>query len=197
LIRVWLHLSSIWKKAEEYFKKAFDGQLWEEGFKLILSYNIPNTSRKTAAEILEYNIESINPKFQVEVRGLEWSNVLATRRTERLPAFIIGWLADYADPHNFVHPYLHSHGDFMYFTGDAGRALAAAEFDSLIEAAVKTTNQAERQAIYSEIQQKASDLAVHIWYCEPTGVRVMGDYVKGWTYHPMRPAQYDFYQLSK
>ncbi len=82
-------------KAEEHFRKAFGGELWEKGFEVGIVYNTPNQDRKTALEILEYNIESINPKFKVNVVGLEWATVLDKLRTASLPVFVMGWLADF------------------------------------------------------------------------------------------------------
>ncbi len=185
------------KKAEEHFRKAFNGEVWEKGFKVTLVWNIPNTTRKTACEILEYGIERINPKFKVEVQGMEWATMLPRRREGRLPMVFIGWLADYADPHNFVYPYLHSKGDFMSFTGDKGRAFAAAEFDELVNAGINETNQAKRVQIYTELQEKSNELAPHLMLYDAYDRRAHRDWVKGFVFDPICPAQYDFYALSK
>ncbi|HHT06057.1 MAG TPA: ABC transporter substrate-binding protein [Hydrogenispora sp.] len=185
------------EKAEEYFKKAFGGEVWEKGFKLTLVWNIPNTTRKTACEILEHGIESINPKFQVEVQGMEWATMLPRRREGRLPMVFIGWLADYADPHNFVYPYVHSKGDFMAFTGELGRKFAAAEFDELVNAGINESDQAKRIAIYSEIQKKTIELAPHLMLYDAYDRRAHRDWVKGFVFDPICPANYDFYALSK
>jgi len=80
-------------------------------------YNTGNVLRKTAAEMLKENIESINPKFKVHVRAVEWPIYLKAMVKKQLPVFIIGWLADYPDPHNFVHPYMHSKGTFAAWQG--------------------------------------------------------------------------------
>ncbi len=184
-------------KAEEYFKKAFNGQVWEKGFKLTLVWNIPNTTRKTACEILKHGIESINPRFKVEVQGMEWNTMLPRRREGRLPMVFIGWLADYADPHNFVYPYLHSKGDFMSFTGGIGRAFAAREFDALINAGINETDPQKRIAIYTELQKKSLELAPHLMLYDAYDRRAHRDYVKGFTFDPICPAQYDLYSLSK
>ena len=105
------------EKAKEYFKKAWGGQVWEKGFYIEVLYNTGNVLRKTAAEMLKENIESINPKFKVHVRAVEWPIYLKAMVKKQLPVFIIGWLADYPDPHNFVHPYMHSKGTFAAWQG--------------------------------------------------------------------------------
>ena len=191
------HYSFNLKKAAEYFKKAFNGEAWDKGFKLIIVYNIPNTSRKTAAEILKTGIESISPKFKVEVQGMEWPTMLGRRKENRLPILIIGWLADYADPHNFVNPYLSSTGDYMSFAGEDGIAMAKKEFDPLIEAGMKTTNRTERIKIYTQLQKKAFDLAPELFYNDALNNRVMRSWVKGYVNDPINPANYNFYDIYK
>ena len=105
------------EKAKEYFKKAWGGQVWEKGFYIEVLYNTGNVQRKTVAEMLKENIESLNPKFKVHVRAVEWPIYLKAMVKKQLPVFIIGWLADYPDPHNFVHPYMHSKGTFAAWQG--------------------------------------------------------------------------------
>ena len=120
------------EKATEYFKKAFDGEVWEKGFKVGIVYNTGNDARKTALEILEYNIERINPKFQVDVIGLEWATVLDRLRSASLPIFVMGWLADFPDTHNFAVPFMHSAGTFAGYCGQGLIDLAKEKFDGLI-----------------------------------------------------------------
>ncbi|NPV54359.1 MAG: ABC transporter substrate-binding protein [Firmicutes bacterium] len=185
------------KKAEEEFKKAFGGKLWEKGFKMTISYNSGNDARKAGAEILEANIESVNRKFKVDVRGVEWSTYLDKLRSGRQTIFFMGWLPDYPDAHNFVHPYMHSNGAFAGYTGEAMRKLAREKFDSLIEQGIATLDPKKRQEIYYKLQELAYEEAIAIFTAEPIEHRVMRDWVKGFTYNPVRPGEFDFYELSK
>jgi peptide/nickel transport system substrate-binding protein len=105
------------EKAKEHFQKAWGGQVWEKGFRVIILYNVGNEERKVVAEMLKENIESINPKFKVEVRAVEWPIYLKAMVRSQLPVFIIGWLADYPDMHNFVFPYMHSSGTYAAWQG--------------------------------------------------------------------------------
>ena len=52
------------KKAEEYFKKAWGGQVWAKGFQLDLLYNTGNEVREHAMKMLAENIIRLNPKFK-------------------------------------------------------------------------------------------------------------------------------------
>lgn len=187
-------------KAEEHFRKAFGGELWEKGFEVGIVYNTPNQDRKTALEILEYNIESINPpKFKVNVVGLEWATVLDKLRTASLPVFVMGWLADFPDTHNFAVPFMHSTGTFAGYCGQGLIDLAKKEFDELVNAGIKATDPPEeREAIYYELQKRYVEQAISMPYMEPTTHRIMGDWVQNYVYcPPAYSASYDFYEVYK
>jgi peptide/nickel transport system substrate-binding protein len=185
------------KKAEAEFKKAFGGELWNKGFKLTILYNTGNELRKTAAEILEANIESINPKFKIDVQGMQWSTYLGKLRASALPVFFMGWHMDYPDVHNFYFPYMHSAGAFAGYCGQGLIDLAKAEFDPLINQGISASTSAERAEVYKKLQALAFEKAVAMFYIEPTEERVHRDWVKGFSFHPANSARYDFYSLWK
>lgn len=184
-------------KAEEHFRKAFGGEVWEKGFEVGIVYNTGNDQRKTALEILEYNIESINPKFKVNVISMEWATMLDKLRTSSLPVFIIGWLMDFPDTHNFAVPYMHSDGTFAGYCGQALIDLAKEQFDDLVNAGIKAVDPAEREAIYYELQKRYVDLAIGMPYVEETTHRVMRDWVQNFVYSPAWSANFDFYSVYK
>jgi peptide/nickel transport system substrate-binding protein len=85
----------------------------------------------------------------------------------------------------------------MAFTGELGRKFAAAEFDELVNAGINESDQAKRIAIYSEIQKKTIELAPHLMLYDAYDRRAHRDWVKGFVFDPICPANYDFYALSK
>jgi len=100
-------------KAEEEFKLAWGGDLWETGFSLTICYNIGNLPRKTIAEMLAANVEMLNTKFHIDTLEVEWgTQYIPELFAGELTMFVIGWLADYPDPHNFFHPFMHTYGAF-------------------------------------------------------------------------------------
>ena len=191
-------------KATEYFQKAWNGEVWKKGFKITLLYNTGNDVRRAAAEMLKAYIEMINPKFKVEVRGVQWPTYLDATKRGEVPVFIIGWLADYPDPHNFIFTYYHSAGvysgrqgeNFRKFISTPHPDLGGRSLDELIEEAIAKTDPAERQALYEEIQRFAMKHALGMPLYQPLGVRVQRSWVKGWYYNPMRPGD-DYYVLWK
>ena len=135
------------KKAEEYFKKAWGGEVWNKGFKFTMLYNAGNTQRETAARMIEENVESLNPKFKIEVRPVEWANYVRDLVRKKLTLFLIGWVADYPDAHNFVYPFMHSRGDFSGFQSYKNPIV-----DEIIKRGIDTTDPKKRRALYYELQ---------------------------------------------
>ena len=185
------------EKAEEEFKKAFDGELWEKGFEMTLVYNTGNSARKVAADMLKSYIEQINPKFDVKVQGLQWSTYLDGSIQGTLPASFGGWLADFPDAHNFAQPFLHSEG---YYGGQRGENyMEWAEesgLNDLIDKGITTVDPEKRKEVYKEIQEIAVDQAIDIWLDQAIGVHLERKYLEGYYPNPMRPGTY-FYMYNK
>ena len=183
-------------KAAAEFKKAFDGQLWEKGFKLTLLYNTGNEARQTAAEMFKFYIESLNPKFHIDVQGVQWPTYLKAQRAGYMPAFIIGWLADYPDPHNFLATYYASYGIYASRQGEPFLEFAKANIDDLITAAVKETDPAKRDELYKEVQRIAIENTLGVPLYMPLGFHVERDWVRGWYPHPLRSGT-NYYEVYK
>ncbi len=185
------------EKCEAEFRQAFDGELWDTGFTFTIVYNEGNDSRRAMAEMLEFNIEGLNPKFHIDLLGMPWTNQLDYLLTERMPLFIIGWIMDYPDPHNFAQPFLQSDGGgFASWQGAYMVSIYEQYFDELVGAGMATTDQAERAEIYYELSQLSYEYATHIWLPQVNGYRVCVDYVQGWAFNPAYPDPY-FYSIYK
>ncbi len=168
------------KKSEEYMKKAWGGQLWEKGFKMIITHNTGNEMREAAALMLAENIMSLNPKFQIEVRNVEWKDYLVKYRNYMYPLFLIGWGADYADPHNFVYTFMHSKGVY-------GRYMAYKneEVDKLCEAGIENVDPKKREEVYHKLQDLWYTEAIAVPLYQQIVVRPYRDWVKGYIPNPM------------
>jgi peptide/nickel transport system substrate-binding protein len=169
-------------RCEEELKQAWDGQVWEKGFYFQMAYNTGNDTRRLSSEILKAGLEAINPKFQVAVVSLPWPVLLSTRRQGKLPIYVGGWLEDFHDPHNWVHPFLHSEGTY-------GRVVnlpedLASEFDSMIEEAASYTAVEKRRPIYEEIQLRAQEEAINIWLYQNVARHHFQTWIKDWYYNP-------------
>jgi len=180
-------------KCEEEFKLADldhdgipagedDDDVWNTGFYFQASYNFGNDTRRLGSEILKAGIEAVNPKFNMSVVGMPWPVLLNSRRARVLPIYVGGWLEDFHDPHNWVHPFLHSAGGYarvINMTEDL-----AAEFDALIEEGAALTTLEERRPIYEEIQLKSQEEAVVIWMYQALTRTHLQPWMKGFYFNP-------------
>lgn len=170
------------KKAEEHFRRARGGKVWEQGFRFTMAYNSGNATRQTASMILKNNVEKVNPKFQIDVRPMEWPTFLDSYKGSKLPVFLIGWNADFPDPHTFVHPILHSRGDYPFVQRFKDERL-----DDLIDAALHETNPAKRKELYAKAQAIEHELAPHLVLLDTVRYRTQRDWVEGWYHNPIFP----------
>jgi peptide/nickel transport system substrate-binding protein len=168
-------------KAEEHLRTAFDGQVWEKGFKFTMLYNAGNDMRKAACEILQHNLLELNPKFQVSILPLAWgTGILPLIKTKDATAYIIGWGADYPHADNFVYPFMHSQGVFAEY-----QSYGSPELDAKIMAALLETDPAQQLADYYEIQQIFYDDAPGFMVVQPTARRYFTKYIKGFYLNSM------------
>jgi len=211
--------------AENYLKAAWGGELWSQGFTLPVVYNTGNLPRQTASLMLEQGIESIggaHGTFNIQVTPASWSLIIPELYGDRLPAFTIGWIADFADPHNWLTPFMHPFGDFSGHThvqygqsthkqmdwsylpgnptfGTAGAALDNDYIIALIEEGVKQLADVDRNAIYRELAKIYYDERPNVMSVQATGRHWEQDWLQGWYYNPIGPggmAQY-FYHMWK
>jgi len=173
-------------KAKEYLQKAMGGQVWEKGFKFDLLYNSGNLERETAAKILAENVMSLNPKFQIGVRALEWSQFSEQNKQKRVPVLFMGWGVDYPDPDDYAVPYMSSTG---YFAGRQSYKNPVA--DDLVTKAGVELDPAKRQALYYKLQDIWLEDAIAIIFNQPLRQRFFKDWVKGYYYTPMENLQFD------
>jgi peptide/nickel transport system substrate-binding protein len=195
-------------KCEEEFKLADvdkDGipagededDVWNTGFYFQLAYNTGNDTRRLTSEILKAGIESVNPKFNIGVIGMPWPVLLSSRREGKLPIYVGGWLEDYHDPHNWVHPFLHSQGAYGRIVNMP--AETAQLFDDLIVKGASLTTVEERKPVYEELQLMAQEYAVNIWEYQVLERDHFQSWIKGFYFNPAYgQAPYTFiYALEK
>ena len=167
-------------QSKALMQKAWKGELWEKGFKMIIAYNTGNAMREAAAVMLAENIMSLNPKFKIEIRNVEWKDYLVKYRNYRYPIFITGWGADYADPHNFLYTFMHSQGVYGRFMAYKSEAV-----DRLCESGIATIDPAKREKIYTKLQQLWYQEALGILLYQQINVRTYRDWVYGYVPNAM------------
>ncbi len=182
------------QKSKEYLKKAWGGKVWRNGFKMAITYNTGREEREAAAVMLAENIMSLNPsKFKIEIRNIEWRDYMAKIRQFQIPIFIIGWGADYPDPHNFMYPYMSSNGTYGKYMGHDNPAV-----DRLLQVGIESVDPVKRAKTYAKLQDIWYEDALGIALFQPVELWVYRDVVKGFVPNPMfSPSVEWFYRISK
>jgi peptide/nickel transport system substrate-binding protein len=184
-----LHYSYDPAKCEEELKLAWDGQVWENGFRFQTVYNTGNVTRQTIAKIMQQEFSDINPKFQIELVGLPWPSFLNAVIASRVPMFLSGWGEDYHDPHNWVQP-------MLVGTNAVNQRLPAEilqEFRELITAAVTAPTPEARAEIYYQINQLDFEYAPAIRLAVATGRHYQQRWVQDWFRNPIRQWFFDVF----
>lgn len=179
------------KKAEAHLRKAWDTQVWEKGFRFTLTYNVGSENREAACQILKKNIERLNPKFHIDIRGVEWASYLDKAQRQLMPMFSRGWTADYPDAYNFVYNFYHSDGRYA-----SAQRFHDVEMDQLIDKAVREVDPSRRQATYDRILKLGYEEVPSISTVHYVGAFAMRDWVKGFYENPVFLGLY-YYPFSK
>jgi len=184
-------------KAVEEMKLAHGGRVWDEGFTFTILYSEGAKVRGIAAEILEHNIEAMNPKFHVDIRGVPFSTYIDRLVRRQMPMYFGGWYADYPDPHDFAMPFYHSTGTFSGYQGDTFVQIFKERYDPLIALAIGTSEPAERADLYYQIEEQAYEDCLHIWCPQQADYRVMRDWIQGFAFNPSTSRSVYYYSIYK
>jgi peptide/nickel transport system substrate-binding protein len=167
------------ERAAAHFKKAWGGRVWEKGFKLTLVYPEGRDEKLAACQIVRKGVESLNPKFRIEIRGLPPAAMNDQARARKIPLILTSWTADYPDAHDFAFPLLHSAG---YFAGRFG--YANPEADRLIDAAAAEMDAGKRAALYRKLQAIVDEDVPFVLIADETHYRAQRSWVKGFVFNP-------------
>ena len=170
---------------------------WTSGFNITLYYNAGNTERRQGCLLLRQGLQALHDQLgagpiSVGVRALDWPAYLGTLRARGLPIFFLGWRADYADPDDYVLPFLRTGGLFASRLGYSNTTL-----DALIDAAAAELNQTKRDGLYQDLSTRAVvDDVPYLWVYQSRSFHVERAWVRGYYYNPMLSGL-DYHPLSK
>jgi peptide/nickel transport system substrate-binding protein len=184
--------------------------LWSSGMTIKLYYNTGNTARYEAAELeaegLTAAVAGAPGHFTIQAVGLPWATYLLAMEYSQVPMFIVGWLADYPDPHDFAFPFYDSSGTYGL---SEMLPSASAPYPWLSGASTPTKNVTEdqeillgastpdgpaRAAIYSQIQKDVIAYCPGFTLDQPIGYHFQQDWVQGYYYNAMYPGPYFYNQ---
>jgi peptide/nickel transport system substrate-binding protein len=167
------------EKAKAHLQQAWNGEVWEKGFRMTINYDVGNARREAVAVMLAENIMSLNPKFQIDIQAVDSKDYMVKFRNYQYPMWILGWIADYPDPHNFLYTFMHSNG----YYGNAMR-MSNTELDALVEAGIQETDSQKRAEIYEQLQNLWYTEAIGLCLYQSTEVRHYRSWVQGFVPNP-------------
>jgi peptide/nickel transport system substrate-binding protein len=181
-------------KAKSCFQKAWKGQVWDKGFKMTFVYSAGSKVRQKALEILKNNIESLNPKFRIEMASLPWAGYIGAIKERRLPITIFGLMPTVFDPYQPLFEHMHSAGGFAEWGGYT--ELARKQFDPLLEVLATSYDPDKRAKASRKLQELDYEHALSIHLYQVVENVAMRDWVKGYVPGP-HPTNLDFSALQK
>ncbi len=179
-------------KAVAEFKEARGGQVWERGFTFTETFNAGNPHRTIGTRILKQNLESLNPKFHVNIRSLPGPSYFPNISAHKGTLYWLGFAVDFADPDDFVAAYMHTGTNYAPQYGYSNPAL-----DKLIEQARTETTETKRAVLYRQIQRIAYDDVPVVYLGYGTVPVVYRTWVHGWYTNPMFALQWYYYPITK
>jgi oligopeptide transport system substrate-binding protein len=140
-------------------------------------------SETAKADLAAYQRDLAEVGVQVDVHyAPDWPTYKAMLEQSELPMFRLAWHADIPDPDNMLSPLLHANGSFNHTRYRNPRV------DQLLEQARQTFDEAQRIALYREVERLVLDDApwiaqhYHVFEClyqpyvQGVGVSLLGDH---------------------
>jgi peptide/nickel transport system substrate-binding protein len=200
------------------------GEVWTKGFHITIVPFPDQAPRTEPARMIEYAAETeiewdtTIPGWagvDVEVYPLDWSPGLTAMYSGLLGCYVVGWLADFPDPHNWVGPFEATWGDFSYFQNiDYGRQtmnwhtgggygqsglpylnykgdyvddINNTYVDGLIDTGMGIVDTVLREQLYNELMDIYYAECASIMTYQPEGRHYERTWVHGWFYHSIYP----------
>jgi oligopeptide transport system substrate-binding protein len=120
-----------------------------------------------------------NLGVEISVRQLEPENFLYNLKEEKDEMFIVGWIADYPDPHNFL--------DILFHTGSEVNIseYSNPDLDALLDQAAIEQDESVRLAMYQQAEQLVVGDAPCLPLFHGTNYILVKPYVKGYELSPL------------
>ncbi len=182
------------EKAEEHFRAAWGGEVWEKGFTFIATYSAGSTHRQRCMEILQTNLAAINPKFVIETAAVPWATYSAEFNNRVSLLTVMGFIPTVFDPYLTLFEHMHSSGGYPNRMGYA--ELATTKYDALVEELGSTFDMDRRTEISHQLQLWSYEDALAIMHQQGVQNIALRDWVQGW-YATAAPFNIDFYPIYK
>ena len=191
---------------------GLDDVLANNSFRINIYYNSGNTGREASSLLIKQAIEEIvadpastdpSTPLIIDTFGVEWASYLYQLRNRQLPIFFLGWAPDYADPDNYIGPFVKSTGTYPYriglegSTGEGDVVWDHALVDGWISSAAQEADPTARLAYYTDILDEIFEHNAFIWGYQGVELHVEGAWMNGYVFNAMHNEYfYDYYKTA-
>jgi peptide/nickel transport system substrate-binding protein len=179
------------EKAEEAFRAAHGGELWELGFAMTFVVRAPTIS----FDILKANLEDLNPKFKIDIVTLGEDEFFTLWENGAFPLTPVEFAMDYPRADNLLYD--------IYYTGDSGNHWGFSnyvdeELNTLLDAAISTNDEAEAASLYAQVGRHIYETTASIILPSSNAIFLVSrDNVQGLYFNPVLFSIYLWKFLSK
>ncbi|MHA2335259.1 MAG: ABC transporter substrate-binding protein [Candidatus Hodarchaeales archaeon] len=169
-------------------KTLFEEVGWRGNIVLAYPFYPGNRFCEIGCLLLESFIENLDVGITIDVKELKQSDYINHINNQHLGIFFINRTADYADPDNYVDPFLDSAGTFarqQVYTNDW---ISTDIMKGKIE-----IDPVKRQQLYKKIEEAAIADVVQIYCCQKLSYLVHQENVQGLNGFSINPMQYTNY----
>ncbi|MGY5854508.1 MAG: ABC transporter substrate-binding protein [Candidatus Thorarchaeota archaeon] len=174
-------------------------------YSLTIYYSSGGSNRERIGLMLKDGIDAIiahpdstdpSSPLTVDVEGLQWGNYLFQVRNRQLPIFYLGWAPDYADPDNYIDPFVRSDGAYPLRIGlNVSEGWDSPTVDSWITEAAQSVNISHREELYYQIQETLVEHAAYLFGYQANNFDVEHRNLMGYQFNPMHdPYFYHYYK---
>jgi peptide/nickel transport system substrate-binding protein len=191
---------------------GLDTILENNSYTLNIYYNEGNDLREGACLLFKQAIENIiadststdpSSPLTINVICIPWAEYLYLNGEKRqLLFFFLGWMPDYADPDNYVAPFVRSTGTFPKkvglenSTGKDGVQWDTETVDSWIDSAAAASDSATRISLYALIQGAIVEHCAYLWLSQGVEFHVERVEMNGYVFNPMHEPYFYHYFKS-
>ena len=115
---------------------------------------------------------------EVEIQQMSWPRFLEGLNERQFQMFSLGWIADYADPENFLDLLFHSRSEYNHM------AYSNTEVDALLEGARTESDRQRRLSLYQQAEEKLVWDVAWIPLYHGIDYQLVKPYVKGLVLSP-------------
>ncbi|NMC15602.1 MAG: hypothetical protein GYA40_03020 [Chloroflexi bacterium] len=182
--------------AEDELQQAFGGDLWTNGFMMILPM-WGNPAFVNLANQLKDHLESIAPdKFHIQVLQFSHEEMETYRDAGFTPLWYAGWIEDYHHPHNWLMGYLLSDVPYCYGSFQHFPTAMADLFENAVNYCVAESDPGAMIDCYQNIQGLSHSYATAMWGIQTEFSHYLRAEVRGYYSNPaLIPPP--LYELSK